>query len=197
MRTAGAIAFRGQLQACANGDSELRSELRWERWNGAGWIGDRGERVGLSSTFWDSYNEWTSRFILYGGGFWFRFGHNWGYVFAYTPPLTTTRIRRRADEENKKHDPKPRRRRMTGVICLFIAQFTCVSVQIFKKMNLKHKFDWAPVESASTIFFRPALCSDAIANCSFLHCVWYFVKTLKFDSAKSCCARNGEKKWIQ
>ena len=45
----------------------------------------RGETVGLSSKFWDSYNASTSRFIFSETGF--GFGRDWGCAFAHAPPL--------------------------------------------------------------------------------------------------------------
>ena len=57
----------------------------------AGWDGvvrsgsGQGGTVGLSSKFWHSYNESTSRFILYEAGF--VFGRDQGCVFAHAPPL--------------------------------------------------------------------------------------------------------------
>ena len=50
---------------------------------GAGW--EPGEIVGLSFKFWESYNESTSRCILYEVGF--GFGQDSGCAFAYAPPL--------------------------------------------------------------------------------------------------------------
>ena len=63
----------------------------------------------------------------------------------------------------------------------------CASMLIFKKKknNAMHKFAIIPVEIASLISCRPAVCSDAIAGGSFLRCFWNFIKTLRFGNAKS------------
>ena len=96
MRTVGASAFWGYFQAYSNGAFKIKCGSRQECW-------DTGVTVGMSSNFWDSYNESTSRCILYEAGS--GLGEIGNINLART---TTTRIRRHADYDHKNQDPKPR-----------------------------------------------------------------------------------------
>ena len=119
MRIVGAIAFRGQFQACVNGAFELRSGLRQKRWSVAGCM--LGYSRGLSCTFWYIYSESTSTFILSG-----RVRVRARLRMCIYARTTATRIWRHADKEHKKQDPKPRRQiNLCTLVCCFTVTCSC------------------------------------------------------------------------
>ena len=126
MRIAGAIAFRGQFQACVNGAFELSPGLRRERWGWGGAGCDRAKAARLSSKFWDMYNESTLRFMLYeaGSGCWAKFG------MCVSARTTTTRIRRHADKEHSKQDPKLRRQTNLRMLAYYFTVVACVCARV-------------------------------------------------------------------
>ena len=79
-------------------------------------LGSGVKALQLSSNFW----EYRYRY---------RVGRDWGLALLYT--RTTASIRRYADQENKKRNPKPRRQTKlfdVGVLILLITLSECVSM---------------------------------------------------------------------
>ena len=92
---------------------------------GTGW--DTGEIVGLSFKFWESYNESTSRCILYEAGS--GLGEIGNINLART---TTTRIRRHADYDHKNQDPKPR---WQTNLCMLVYCFGCLCLRVSLRLS--------------------------------------------------------------